>query len=120
VLIPQAVIAEASTGLNRDPTAALTLQWATQRIVPNLPLPLTVAAWGLGAGKSSLAAWEMPAPRFSTTGRAARARGVSVIGTLGVILLAQQKGLECPDQDCKERYCQTTLAAARAVISAMS
>jgi len=56
VLIPQTVIAEVGAGLNRDPTAATTLQWAKGRIVPNLPLPITVAAWGLGAGESQVIA----------------------------------------------------------------
>ena len=98
VLIPQAVIAEVGAGLNRDPTAATTLQWARGRIVPNLPLPVTVAAWGLGAGESQVIAHCLGNARTAVlddqAGRAcARAQGVSVIGTLGVILLAQQRGL---------------------------
>lgn len=77
VLIPQTVIAEVGAGLNRDPTAATTLQWAKGRIVPNLPLPVTVAAWGLGAGESQVIAHclGMPARRFSTIRRAVRAPG---------------------------------------------
>jgi len=53
-LIPAAVIAEVGAGLHRDPSAATAQQWAKKRILPNLTLPTTVAAWGLGAGESQV------------------------------------------------------------------
>lgn len=98
ILIPEAVIAEVGAGLNRDPTAATTLQWAKPRIVPNLALPTTVVAWGLGAGESQVIAHCLGNGRTAIlddqAGRGcARAHGVPLIGTLGVILLAQQHGL---------------------------
>lgn len=97
-LIPAAVIAEVSAGLHRDPSAATTQQWAKGRIVPNLPLPTTVAAWGLGAGESQVIAHCLGNSHIGVlddqAGRAcARAHGVPLVGTLGVILLAQQQGL---------------------------
>jgi predicted nucleic acid-binding protein len=98
VSVPDAVIAEVSAGLNHDSTAAATLQWAKERIVPNLLLPATVAAWGLGAGESQVIAHCLANPRTAVlddqAGRAcARAHGVSLVGTLGVLLLARQQGL---------------------------
>ncbi len=97
LLIPEAVIAEVSAGLSHDPTAAATVQWAKARIVPNQPLPSTVAAWGLGAGESQVIAHCLvnahKAVLDDQAGRAcARAHGVSLVGTLGVILRAQQQG----------------------------
>lgn len=97
-LIPAAVIAEVGAGLHRDPSAATTQQWAKERIVSNLPLPTTVAAWGLGAGESQVIAHCLGHSRIAVlddqAGRAcARAHNVPLVGTLGVILLARQRGL---------------------------
>jgi predicted nucleic acid-binding protein len=39
--IPDAVILEVGAGLNHDPSATTTLQWAKERTVPNKPLPTT-------------------------------------------------------------------------------
>lgn len=57
-----------------------------------------VAAWGLGAGESRVIAHCLGNARTGVlddqAGRAcARAHGVSLVGTLGVILLAQRQGL---------------------------
>ena len=98
LLIPDAVITEVGAGLNRDLTAAVTLQWAKQRIVPNLTLPATVAAWGLGAGESQVIAHCLgnthTAVLDDRAGRACtRAHGVWLVGTLGILLLAQRRGL---------------------------
>lgn len=95
--IPDAVIGEVGAGLNRDPAAATILQWARERILPNLSLPITVAAWGLGAGESQVITHCLGKAHTAVlddqAGRAcARAHGVPLIGTLGVILLARQRG----------------------------
>ena len=97
-LISEAVIAEVNAGLNRDPSAVTTRQWAMNWIAPNLPVPVPIAAWGLGAGESQVIAHCLRHSRTAVlddqAGRAcARAQGVLVVGTLGVILLAQQRGL---------------------------
>jgi predicted nucleic acid-binding protein len=98
VFIPDAVIVEVGAGLLHDPTATTTLQWARNRTVPNLPLPATVMACGLGAGESQVIAHCLKNARTAVlddqAGRAcARSQGITLIGTLGVILLAQQQGL---------------------------
>ena len=97
-LIPAAVIAEVGAGLHRDPSAATAQQWAKKRILPNLTLPTTIAAWGLGAGESQVVVHCLGNARIAVlddqAGRAcARAHGIPVVGALGVILLARQQGL---------------------------
>ena len=49
--VPDAVIGEVQAGLANDPSAAITMQWASQRRLANLPVPESVAIWELGIGE---------------------------------------------------------------------
>ena len=98
ILVPEAVVLEVGAGLNQDHTAMTTLQWAKERTVPNKHLPTAVTAWGLGAGESQVIAHCLgnacTAVLDDQAGRScARAQGIAIIGTLGIILLAQRQGL---------------------------
>lgn len=96
--VPDAVIGEVQAGLANDPSAAITMQWASQRRLANLPVPESVAIWGLGRGESQVINHCLDNQNTAVLDdlaarRCATAHGVNMIGTLGVILAAKHAGL---------------------------
>jgi predicted nucleic acid-binding protein len=98
LLVPEAVVAEVLAGPSSDP-ARQTLQrgWgltvAPQSIAPGL------LEWGLGAGETAVLAVALerrPATAVLDDAAArtcAKALGIEVIGTLGVVLRAKRKAI---------------------------
>jgi Predicted nucleic acid-binding protein, contains PIN domain len=96
--VPDAVIREVQSGLANDPSAATTVQWTAQRRLADLPIPGSVAVWGLGAGESQVIAHCLGNQNTAVfddlaARRCALVHGISMIGTLGIILAAKRAGL---------------------------
>lgn len=98
IVAPAAVADEILREGPQDPAARAleTVPWLT--IVEAPPVPVVVQAWDLGAGESSVLAWALGHPGTVAivddlaARRCAAALHVSVRGTLGLILLAKQRG----------------------------
>ena len=98
VIVPTAVVAEIDQG---PPNDAARLFLATGRLsvlaTPNPPSHL--ATWDLGAGETAVLAYCLANPGWTAVldDRAARRFAsvyqVTIIGTLGIILLARRRGL---------------------------
>jgi predicted nucleic acid-binding protein len=98
LLLPDAVAAEIQSGPADDAARAAVLSgWGSRQSPPSIPE--TVTEWGLGAGESAVLALAMerrPATAVldDTAARsAARALGIPLIGTLGVVIRAKRRGL---------------------------
>ena len=98
LLVPEAVVAEVLAGPPADPARqALQRGWgltvAPQSVAPSL------LEWGLGAGETAVLSVAMargPATAVLDDAAArtcARALGIEVIGTLGVVLRAKRKAI---------------------------
>ena len=95
ILIPNAVIDEVRAGQDKDPTAAAALRWAEQYRVADVTLVASIEHWDLGAGESQVIAHCVGTSRWGVLDdRAARrcavSHGISVIGSLGVVLRAKK------------------------------
>lgn len=97
--MPAAVAAEVRRKGNGDPSAAALDVTPWVRIVPAVPMIATVLAWDLGDGESAVLSWALAHRGVETilddlaARRCAAALGVPVRGTLGIVLVARQRGL---------------------------
>lgn len=98
ILVPQVVAAEVQVRDTSDPTvhALSTVSWLIVTETPSVPPE--IQSWGLGLGESSVLAWAYSHPGTEAIiddlsgRRCAAALGVPVRGTLGLALLAKQRG----------------------------
>ncbi len=96
-IVPEAVLDEIRAGQAKDPTANGALNWAVQHSLPNLPVPASIEHWDLGAGESQVIAHGLAVSRWVVLDdlaarRCAVAHGLSVIGSLGIVLRAKERG----------------------------
>src|SRR6185312_5632051 len=90
VLVPQAVVDEISAGPAADAARAAIQSTPWLKIVPDDPVPNSVAAWDLGRGESSVLAFGAARPEFTlviddlAARRCAAALELKVRGTLGL------------------------------------
>lgn len=96
--VPESVILEVEAGANQDTAAHQASNWARDRKVPDIALPLWVANWDLGAGESQVIAHSLLVPSVAVLddGEArscAQSRDIPLIGTLGIVLRARKQGL---------------------------
>lgn len=97
LLLPEAVATEILAGPEDDPARAAVLSgWASRRSATQIRDSVT--EWGLGAGESAVLALalELRATAVlddAVARTAARALGVPLIGTLGVVIRARRRGL---------------------------
>lgn len=98
LLVPAAVIEELERKGPGDPVAQSVKNAAWLSLVPTPATPGSVAAWRLGAGESAVLACALqysgaPVVLDDREGRrCAVAHGISVIGTVGVVVLAKDQG----------------------------
>lgn len=98
LVIPQAVADEILARGDRDPTARQLRSHKQVEIVPAGEIPVAVGMWGLGPGESAVVALAATIPDATVViddlaGRkCAMAVGLHVRGTLGIVLLAKQRG----------------------------
>ena len=99
VQIPDAVAAELDEGKRRNVSlpALEDLSWVTIRPCEIGPSCRSLPVWGTGRRKSSLSDWKHQTPcSCLTTGTARRyaiAAGLELTGTLGILVLAKERGL---------------------------
>ncbi len=97
ILIPEAVATEILAGPDDDPARVVVISgWASRQSATQIPDSVT--EWGLGAGESAVLALavELRATAVvddAAARAAARALGVPLIGTLGVVIRAKRRGL---------------------------
>ena len=98
VIVPATVASEIETRGKSDPTAQIlaSTAWLVIRLTP--PVPAEIQEWGLGPGESSVIAWAhahqgSEAIIDDLAGRrCAAAFNIPVRGTLGLVLIAKQRG----------------------------
>ncbi len=98
IVVPQPVFDEVMGGGHTD-TAASALSetpWIERRSAP--PIPDSIAAWDIGRGESSVIATALQEPGARVViddlnaRKCALAHGLSVSGTLGVVIAAHRQG----------------------------
>lgn len=97
IIVPDAVIAEIRAGEVKDATAITALRWAESRRVADAIVPASVERWDLGSGESQVIAHGLVGTRWAVLDdlaarRCATAHGITVIGTLGIVLRSKQRG----------------------------
>jgi predicted nucleic acid-binding protein len=96
ILVPNAVIEEVRAGQDKDRTASAALMWAGKYRAEDIVVAASIEHWDLGAGESQVIAHCVGTPRWAVLDdRAARrcavSHGISVIGSLGVVLRSRKK-----------------------------
>lgn len=98
VIVPELVAAEIERRGAGDPTAEAIADTAWLVRVQTPPVPPQIQAWGLGQGESSVLAWAHAHPGTEAiiddlaARRCAAAFNIQVRGTLGLVLIAKQRG----------------------------
>lgn len=98
VIVPEAVASEIEVRGESDPTARALVTTSWLVVTQIAPIPPQIQAWGLGPGESSVIAWAWAhngseAIIDDLAGRrCAAALNIPVRGTLGLVLLAKQRG----------------------------
>jgi predicted nucleic acid-binding protein len=99
IAVPEAVRREVEAPGPRDPAFIDVSTIDRLRIVHPERIPDLVAAWALGVGESEVIAWAVEHPYFDAVlddlaaRNCARALGLAVQGTLGILVLAKRQGL---------------------------
>ena len=98
IIVPTPVAEEIKRRGTQDPTAQALKQANWLLITEAPPIPPIIQAWGLGTGESSVLAWANANPGTEAiiddlaARRCAAALGIPVRGTLGLVLIAKQRG----------------------------
>jgi predicted nucleic acid-binding protein len=99
IIVPQAVETEIQAYGETDITATAIAKTSWLVVTETPPVPAIIQAWDLGAGESAVLTWAYgnPAAEVIIDDLAARrcaiALGISVRGTLGIVLIAKQQGI---------------------------
>lgn len=97
LFVPQKVIDEVRVGLLKDDSARIAVEWAMSRVIPDAKIPVSVEHWDVGPGESQVITHCIDQKRWavlddSMARRCAKAHNISVIGSLGIVLRAKQRG----------------------------
>jgi len=95
LVVPEAVVEEILAGPEDPARRALASGWGSRHAAT---VPARVAEWGLGSGESSVVALALELNATAVLDdrnarRSAKALGVSLIGTFGVIIRARRLGV---------------------------
>ncbi|KOR32863.1 hypothetical protein TI05_04615 [Achromatium sp. WMS3] len=98
LVVPQVVMTEIAAGTDIDPCTNAILMWAKTRTIEDMAIIDEVIRWDLGAGESQVLshcyAGDAVAVLDDGAARAcAQSLGISIIGTLGIILRAKKQGI---------------------------
>lgn len=98
IVVPEIVSAEIKIRGESDPTAQAIANNAWLVVTQTPPVPAQIQAWGLGPGEPSVIAWAHAHPGSEAIiddlagRRCAAAFNIPVRGTLGLALIAKQRG----------------------------
>lgn len=98
VIVPKTVASEIARRGTNDPTARAIAGNDWLMVTQTPPVPSQIQAWGLGQGESSVLAWAHAHPGTEAivddlaARRCAAALQIPVRGTLGLVLVAKQRG----------------------------
>lgn len=98
IIVPEIVAAEIQIRGKTDPTAQALASNPWLLVTPTPAAPAQIQAWGLGPGESSVLAWAYAHPGTEAIiddlagRRCAAAFNIPVRGTLGLVLIAKQRG----------------------------
>lgn len=100
VVVPQAVADEILRRGDHDPAVAALTSTPWLRITPSVTTPPpSILGWDLGAGETAVLAWALAHPGSEAilddlqARRCADAHQLPVRGTLGLVMIARQRGL---------------------------
>lgn len=99
LVFPEAVIREIQAGSERDGTADKIKNLPSILRIADRPVPDRIRLWDLGAGESQVLAYGLERPGSEVVlddlaaRRCARSLGLSMIGTLGVVILCRHRGV---------------------------
>jgi predicted nucleic acid-binding protein len=99
VLVPAAVMGELNRRGPSDPTVRAVQQANWLTVVQSPPPPDVILSWDLGPGESAVLAWALAHPGSEAicddlaARRCAQALGLPLRGTVGMILVAKQRGM---------------------------
>ena len=99
ILVPEPVAVEIRRGGPTDAAVQALEAESWLQVVPALPIPDVIAAWGLGPGESSVLAIAYDQKGTEAIiddlagRRCAAFLGIPVRGTLGIVLTAKQRGI---------------------------
>jgi len=98
IVVPDAVAAEIRRRGREDPTAQALAALPWLQVIGTPPVPPVLQSWDLGPGESSVLTWCLAKPGTEAIidDLAARSfaatHGIPVRGTLGLVLIAKQRG----------------------------
>jgi len=98
VIVPATFIEDIKAGIRKDETAKDAVAWALRYQQPDISIPTTVERWDLGQGESQVISFCLQGERWAVLDdrmarRCISARGLKMIGSLGMILRARKLGL---------------------------
>jgi predicted nucleic acid-binding protein len=99
LIVPEAVIREIQAGSDRDGTADKVKTLPSILQIDDRPVPDRIHFWDLGAGESQVLAHALERPGAEVVlddlaaRRCARSLGLSMIGTLGIVVLCRHRGV---------------------------
>lgn len=98
IIVPEIVASEIEIRGKSDPTAQAIANTAWLVVTQTPPIPTQIQSWGLGPGESSVLAWAHAHPGCEAilddlaARRCAVTFNIPVRGTLGLALIAKQRG----------------------------
>jgi predicted nucleic acid-binding protein len=98
IIVPETVAAEIGIRGETDPTARALADAPWLIVTQTPPIPAQIQSWGLGPGESSVLAWAYAHPGTEAimddllARRYAEVLRIPVRGTLGLVLVAKQRG----------------------------
>jgi len=98
VIVPEPVASEIEVRGESDPTVHALTNTTWLLVTPTPPIPPQIQAWGLGPGESAVIAWALSHKGSEAIiddlagRRCASAFNIPVRGTLGLVLIAKQRG----------------------------
>lgn len=99
LVVPEAVIREIQAGSDRDGAADKIKDFSSILQAEDRPVPDQIRSWDLGIGESQVLAHGLERPGAEVVlddlaaRRCARSLGLSMIGTLGIVILCRHRGV---------------------------